>query len=97
MPGWLTPTQRDRRANRHRDRSKGEQLDGQVHLSGWTAEEGPARLTATGETLTGSSAGMAAGGRLDPAHSRWLMGLPIEWDDCAAMVTPLSPRRRKNL
>lgn len=57
--------------------------------------ETPARLTADGTLLTGSDAGMDAGGQLNPAHSRWLMGYPAAWDACAPTETRSSRKSRK--
>ena len=89
MTGWPTPAQTDHKGGYEGGRIRNgklstDRLDVTAQLTG------PARLTATGEMLTGSSAEMESGGQLNPAHSRWLMGYPPEWDDCAVTAMPSS-------
>lgn len=47
----------------------------------------PIRITAHGQMLTGCYAGMEISGPLNPAHSRWLMGYPEEWDESAIAIS----------
>jgi hypothetical protein len=50
----------------------------------------PQDLAQAGAIAIGSPAGTTNTGQLNPAHSRWLMGYPVAWDDCAPTVTPSS-------
>jgi hypothetical protein len=90
--GWPTPLAADSRGRAGAAAHKDSELPNAVCK---VIHDQPARLTATGEMLTGSSAGMESGGQLNPAHSRWLMGLPPAWDDCAPMATRLSRKSRQ--
>ena len=84
LAGWVTPSARDWKdsagmaTERPDGRSRLDQLPRQAALCG------PARLTASGEMLTGSHAGMESGGQLSPVMSAWLMGYPMSW--CAAAL-----------
>lgn len=81
---------------------KGKMPDGTVIKAadgrqiGLLPDNTPARITADGQMLTGSSAGMESGGQLNPAHSRWLMGYPPAWDDCAVTAMPSSRKPQRS-
>lgn len=85
LAGWPTTTTEDSQDSRAYG------YGGQTQMTLTDA----ARCADSGPALTGSPVGMTSGGQLNPAHSRWLMGLPPVWDACGVTAMPSARRPRK--
>lgn len=88
LAGWPTPTSKEAAGGEYKDPEKALARVLGPHandLRDFTklTQGAPARLTASGDLLTGCSAGMDSGGQLNPAHSRWLMAYPAAFDACS--------------
>jgi hypothetical protein len=85
---WPTPSVRDHKGGYQGGRIR----DGKVSTD---TLDVAAQLADSGEMPTGSTARTTNIGQLNPAHSRWLMGLPPVWDDCGVTAMPSSRQSPK--
>ncbi len=87
--GWLSPQASD--ANGSGPNQNTRCLDKLVRGEGH-----PHPCLIHGSGRNGSNARTACAGLLNPAFTRWLMGYPVAWDDCAATAMQLSRNRRRH-
>jgi hypothetical protein len=87
LASWITPQAKDFRSG------QGERYEEGKHAVSLNDQ---ATLTLRGPQSTGSPAQTEKRGQLNPAHSRWLMGYPAEWDACAPTATRSSRKSRQS-
>ena len=86
LSGWPTPMTPSggRSVGIDKMDATGRTVDGKKHTA---SLEHAVRFAPLGETSNGSPAPTENRGQLNPAFTRWLMGLPAGWGDCAPTAT----------
>lgn len=97
MVGWNTPTCPVNTAghqagnNRYVTSVTEQTKNLTVAIRGKLQADGSMLIGSCVETLTENQVGAP----LRPGHSRWLMGLPVEWENCAPSVTRSTWKQRQ--
>jgi len=100
--GWTSPTVNDSRSSDYSYQNGDKdavclKLPGMAKAAGWAQTSSwrslslewiQGQLAAFGEDPIGCFAEMPKSARLNPEHSRWLMGYPREWASCVVTGTP---------
>lgn len=89
LTAWPTPTVNDSRGGRNE--TSGRSNPDSKHHPGQTLCD-----ITHGLKLIGSTAETANIGQLNPALSRWLMGYPPAWCDCAVTAMQSSPSKQRS-
>lgn len=89
LTSWAAPSARDWRSDRSQMSSE------ELYGSKGQPLARRSLYADNGAEPTGSGAETASTGLLSPELSRWLMGIPAEWENCAPTATRSSSRKRR--